>query len=278
MGKKLRGIQRWWRRRGVGTTTRVSGAENPARSKGLEGWLYDDTPTPATRSSRSARGGKSTKREGFRLPRGFVLFTMLILFVIAFIHAFYRFDRQILPLVLEAAELRIQTEINNVINAVVQDIIVANQVTAADFILHSELGANAKPVLSVNTVLVNEICNAAAQAISERLNNLEPEIASVPIGMALGLDTLAQMGPRFTFTLAPVGNALVNHESTFTAVGINQTHFSVFLTVESVVRIINPVQSSEIQVTRQVSLVDTIISGTVPGTYLNMDTPVVNLN
>jgi len=189
---------------------------------------------------------------------------------------FYRFDRRILPLVLEEAELRIQTEINNIINQVVHEIIVKNQVTAPDFILQAEV--NAKPVLSVNTVLVNEICNAAAQAISERLGNLEPEVASVPIGMILGLDTMAQRGPRFSFTLAPVGNALVNHESQFTAVGINQTHFSVFLTVESVVRIINPVQSSEIQVTRHVSLVDTIISGTVPGTYLNMDAPVVNLN
>ncbi|MCL1878577.1 MAG: hypothetical protein FWF80_06940, partial [Defluviitaleaceae bacterium] len=84
----------------------------------------------------------------------------------------------------------------------------------------------AKPTISVNTVLANEICNAAAQAISDRLGSLEPEIVSVPLGMALGLDTLAQSGPRFTFTMAPVGNALVNYESSFTAVGINQTHLA----------------------------------------------------
>jgi sporulation protein YunB len=203
---------------------------------------------------------------------------MATVLLTAFAFSYYRFDRRILPLVLEAAELRIQTEINNVINSVVHEIIVANRVSASDFILQNELAMNTRPVLSVNTVLANEICNIAAQEISARLNNLEPEIVSVPIGMALGLDTLSQLGPRFTFTMAPIGNALVNYESHFTAVGINQTHFSVFLTVESVVRIINPVQSSEIHVTRHISLVDTIISGTVPGTYLNMDTPVLNLN
>jgi len=96
--------------------------------------------------------------------------------------------------------------------------------------------------------------------------------------MALGLDTLAQFGPHFSFSLAPIGNALVDYESSFTAVGINQTHFAVWLTVESTVRIINPVQSSEIIVNRTVSLVDTIISGEVPETYLNMDTPLLNLN
>jgi len=194
---------------------------------------------------------------------------MLSLVVIVFVHSFYRFDRRVLPMVLEAAELRIQTEINNVINTVIQEIIREGNITAADFVVvDSDSG-----VLSVNTVLVNDICNTAAQRISERLNNMEPEVAVVPMGMAFGLDILAQTGPRFSFTLAPIGNALVNYESSFTAVGINQIHFAVWLTVESVVRIINPVHSSEIFVVRNISLVDTVISGTVPETYLNMDLP-----
>jgi sporulation protein YunB len=220
------------------------------------------------RRSRDFRGLKKKKF----FSRGFIFFLSIVILTVSFAFSFYRFDRKILPLVLEAAELRIQTEINNVINAVVYDIIVQNQVTATDFILESGFyDADVRPTISVNTVLANEICNSAAREISVRLNNLEPETVSVPIGMAFGLDTLSQVGPHFTFTMAPIGNALVNYESSFTAVGINQTHFSVWLTVESVVRIINPIQSSEIIVMRQVSLVDTIISGTVPDTYLNID-------
>jgi sporulation protein YunB len=202
---------------------------------------------------------------------------VFILLIAGFIYSYYRFDRRVLPLILDNAELRLQTEINNAINAVVQEIISQRQITAADFLLHNPLAGEGKPVLSVNTVLVNDICNLAAIGISDWLNNLEPEIVSVPIGMTLGLDTLSQVGPRFSFTMAPVGNALVNYESRFTAVGINQTHFSVWLTVESLVRIINPVQSSEIHVVRNVSLVDTIISGVVPDTYLSMETPVLNI-
>ena len=213
---------------------------------------------------------RPTQKKG--IPRRYLAFFMLLILVAVFAHSYYRFDRRILPLVLEQKELRLQAEINNVINSVVHEIISNRNITAADFLV-AGLSQDAKPVLSVNTVLVNDICNAAAQKISERLNNLEPEAVSVPMGMAFGLDTLAQTGPRFSFNLAPIGNALVNYESRFTAVGINQTHFTVWLTVESVVRIINPVQSSEIVVMRNVSLVDTIISGTVPGTYLNMDVP-----
>jgi len=202
---------------------------------------------------------------------------MIAITIAAFIYSYYRFDRAILPLVLEAAELRLQTEINNVINQVVQEIIAEHNLTAADFVVQHFSG-DIGPVLSINTVLVNEICNAAAMRISDRLNNLEPETVLVPLGMAFGLDTLAQVGPRYSFRLAPIGNALVDYESSFIAVGINQTHFSVWLMVEAEVRIINPVHSSEIQVTRHISLVDTIITGDVPDTYLSMDTPMVNIN
>jgi len=202
---------------------------------------------------------------------------MILIALGALTYSYYRFDRRILPMVLEAAEMRLQTEINNVINYEIQAIIAERGITAEDFIVQ-HVGSEGGPVLSVNTVLVNEICNAAAMRISYRLNNMEPETAVVPLGMAFGLDTLAQLGPRYSFQMAPIGNALVDYESSFIAVGINQTHFAVWLTVESEVRIINPVHSSVIQVTRHVSLVDTIITGVVPDTYLHMDTPMVNIN
>lgn len=267
MGRKLRNLQRWFRRRGRrGGATLPIAAKSAAKDqpRGITGWLYE-SPSDAVK--------KKGKRSGGGIPRRYVFFTMLFLLVALSAYSFYRFDRRILPMVLEAAELRIQTEINAVINEVIHDIVAENQITAADFIMKTQLSPDTNPILSVNTILVNEISNTAAQSISEQLNNLEPEVVYVPLGMALGLDTLAQVGPEFSFKLAPIGNALVNYESSFTAVGINQTHFSVWLTVESVVRIINPVQSTEVEVIRHVSLVDTIISGTVPDTYLNMDMP-----
>jgi sporulation protein YunB len=200
MGKNMRNLKRWLRRK---------------RNR-------------RTRDSRAANS---------RSPQRFVAFVLLIGFLIFSAQSFYRFDRRIIPLALERAELRLQTEINNVINSVVYDIIAQNDITASDFILQN-VSSDARPVLSVNTILVNEICNASAKAISAQLNNLEPEVVSVPIGMIFNLDTLSQVGPRFTFTMAPIGNALVDYETRFTAVGINQTHFSVWLTVEAIVRVI----------------------------------------
>ena len=239
--------------------------------------FWKKPPRPLSREH-IPKYGVARRQKKSRIPRKYMTVCMLLLIAVAFVYNFYRFDRLILPMVLEAEELRLQAEINNIINYVIQEIIRERNIVAEDFLIQSQPGGTlTKPVLSVNTVLVNEICNAAAQLISQKLNNLEPEIVSVPMGMALNLDTFAQSGPTFNFSLAPIGNALVNYESAFSAVGINQTHFAVWLTVESVVRIINPVHSSEIIVVRNVSLVDTVMSGVVPDTYFNMDVPNVQI-
>ncbi|MCL2572004.1 MAG: sporulation protein YunB [Defluviitaleaceae bacterium] len=228
---------------------------------------------------RSSRGRKRHRSKStWLIPRKYIALAMILTVIAAFSYSYYRFDRMILPLVLEAAEIHLQTEVNNVINQVIHEIISERNIAASDFIAQHTLAGESGPVLSINTVLVNDISNQAAMRISNRLNSLEPETVSVPMGMAFGLDTLSQVGPRVTFRMAPIGNALVDYDSRFTAVGINQVHFSVWLTIESEVRIINPVHSSTIYVTRHVSLVDTIISGVVPDTYLNMDVPQVNIN
>ncbi|MCL2378943.1 MAG: hypothetical protein FWC77_07440 [Defluviitaleaceae bacterium] len=204
----LRRLKRWRIRKNRGKPRRPPKARRPARRP------YKPHKNPS-------------RKPAWLIPRRYIALLMVLIAIGAFIYSYYRFDRMILPLVLEAAEMRIQAEINNVINQIVQDIISERNVTAADFAMKHPLEGESGPVLSVNTVLVNDICNAAAMRISDRLNNLEPEIVSVPMGMAFGLDTLSQVGPRVTFRMAPIGNALVDYDSSFVAVGINQVHFAV---------------------------------------------------
>ena len=246
-------LTRWLRRRG----RRVAHASYPAAHGGSV--------------VRSASRRDPSARSSFRIPRKYPFMLMVAIVVVSFVYSYYRFDRAILPIVLEAAELSLQTEMNNVINRVISEIIRDRGITAADFYMQHYDAVAGAPTLSVNTVLINDISNEAALRISQYLNTMEPEIASIPMGMLLGLDTLSQVGPRFNFTMAPIGNALVTHDSQFFAVGINQTHFSIGLTIEAVVRIINPVHSFEVTVDRHITLVNTVITGVVPDTYLNLD-------
>jgi len=66
-----------------------------------------------------------------------------------------------------------------------------------------------------------------------------------------------------------MGNAQVDYETGFEAVGINQVNFQVWLKVDSVIAVVNPLQRQEITVSRKVSLVNTVITGEVPSVYLS---------
>ena len=224
-------------------------------------------PTPKGKARMFSHTRAEKKKNSAKL-----FFALIIILFSVFAYGYYRFDRRILPLALTIAEQRLTTSINHAIYSGVQEVIHSLEADASDFYIQTpDAGGREQISLAVNTVLINDICNASALAISERLSALPPEPVSVPIGMALGLDTLANTGPRFSFSMMPTGNALVNYESSFVSVGINQVHFEVWLKVDSTIRVVNPVQSSTLRVTRDVSLVDTVISGAVPDAYLNMD-------
>jgi len=163
--------------------------------------------------------------------------------------------------------MSIKTKMNDTIYRSVNNIIKERNLSAADFYTKNDAGDS----LSVNTVLVSDLCNTAALDISNTLDSMGEQRISIPIGSVLSIKALANSGPAYTVSLLPAGNAEVNYESKFVAMGINQINFQVWLHVTSTVRIVNPIQSNVIEVDRDVPLVNTIISGDVPNSYFNVN-------
>ena len=69
----------------------------------------------------------------------------------------------------------------------------------------------------------------------------------------------------------PSKEALVNYNTEFNSVGINQSNFKIWIDINTTVRIINPLQKKEIEFNRKVMIVDTVINGVVPENYMNIN-------
>lgn len=52
--------------------------------------------------------------------------------------------------------------------------------------------------------------------------------------------------------------------------GINQTNYKIWLTVNITVSLANPIYSKNVNMTRKIMLVDTVIKGEVPSSYLGV--------
>lgn len=189
-------------------------------------------------------------------------FLLLVLFLSS--HLISLFNQRFLPIIIEIAQINAQANINRLMNDALADIVRELSLEATDFYTGSVDADGNIQSLSANTLLINDICARLAADLSEKLSTTEGQTVSVPIGSLLGIDILANTGPDYAIELLPRGHTTVDFETAFVSAGINQTNYQIWLTVDARVQIVNPMQETEIAVTRKIPLVNTVINGAVP--------------
>ena len=200
---------------------------------------------------------------------------LLVFVLIILIAASYLFitvaNRTILPVVTAIATQRSVTLINEVINLSLISTINDFGLTGDDFYTANIDEAGRLTGLSVDTILVNQVASILAVDISQELSEDNPMAVGVPIGLFTGVPIFAGLGPDLAVNVIPTGEATVEYETSFTSAGINQINFQVWLVVETNMRIVIPLQETNITVSRRVPLVNTVFAGEVPEGMLLTD-------
>ena len=194
--------------------------------------------------------------------------SIFILFISTTIYTIFCIDKKIFPSVLAVASINMKTTVNDVINESLNDLINEMDLTAYNFYNKNgsnELNTNS---LSINTVLINQLCSKLAVDISKKLNDTDVKKISIPLGSLLGVDMLSNLGPKYKVKVLFIGDTLVDYGSSFVAAGINQINFQIWVDIKSNMQVVNPLRKQEVPITRRVPLVNTIITGEVPYMYL----------
>ena len=172
-----------------------------------------------------------------------------------------------IPYILNISNISIKTKANESINASLKNYIQNNSLKSEDFYFlnYNNIGNEKVNSLSVNTILINDLCSQIAVDISKKLNNMDKEEIEIPLGTLSGIKLFSGHGPKYRATVHPMGNATVDYESSFISLGINQINFQIWLRVEIEIQVINPsTQHSNVFVERKVPLVNTVINSDVP--------------
>ena len=170
-----------------------------------------------------------------------------------------------MPTVIEIAKIHSQNRVNHAINDALQAFVEQNSLVSSDFYINSAMPTG----FSINTILINQICARLATDITDLLSARRDEVISVPIGIVSGIEMISALGPAINVTVLPMGDAKVNFETNFTAVGINQVNFQVWLYIESTIGLVTPLQNRRLTMTRRVALVDTVYSGEIPQFFIS---------
>lgn len=124
--------------------------------------------------------------------------------------------------------------------------------------------------LRSNGILMSRLATRTALIAEEKLNSIENQTVSLPLGSALGIRFLAGVGPRVQVAIVPIGAVSATFSSTLESAGINQTLHQVFLTLRSTVRIILPTGSQTVEVVGSLPVAENIIVGLVPESFVDV--------
>lgn len=198
----------------------------------------------------------------FKIARNITFLLLIIFFVIsvAYIHF-------VMPISVKICQKYAITSINNIIqNSLYSS---SKNIKSEDFILRSDNNGRLE-YLSVNSMIVNNICAETASTVSQNLNNLTTSKIRLPLGVFTGLPILSHFGPSTTIRLQPIGDATADYETSMTQAGVNQVNFQVWINVHTTVSIVNPLWSKDLGITRKLTLVNTVFNGEIPKTYIKV--------
>lgn len=136
-------------------------------------------------------------------------------------------------------------------------------------IIESEDGKN--NILKTDIVTINEITSDIAIEIQDALNEIGKQYIEIPIGALTGNKYFAGFGPKVKIKIIPTGDISTDIKTEFKGVGINQTVYRIYLQIECNVSILTSYKTIEQNIKSQVLLVETVVVGEVPETYLQLE-------
>ncbi len=198
----------------------------------------------------------------FKTARNITFLLLIIFFVISIAYIHF-----VMPISVKICQKYAITSINNIIQNSMYS--ASKNIKSEDFILRSDNNGRLE-YLSVNSIIVNNICAETASMVSKNLNNLTTSKIRLPLGVFTGLPILSHFGPSTTIRLQPIGDATADYETSMTQAGVNQVNFQVWINVHTTVSIVNPLWSKDLEITRKLTLVNTVFNGEIPKTYIKV--------
>ena len=119
--------------------------------------------------------------------------------------------------------------------------------------------------LSVNTPAVNKIQNEFSDVFQNKMDDLNTQYFSVPLGDLTNLTMLSSLGPRIKFSYDMTGSVDVELKSTFESTGVNQTIHRVNMIVDAEVVFISQSYMENLKIRNEFAISETVIVGDTPG-------------
>lgn len=175
------------------------------------------------------------------------------------------------PIVKEATWASIYSLSTSAVSDAVYDVIAEENIEYEDLVEISYDNNNEISLISIDTVLVNNLARRFYQVAQVYLDRMGDNGLDIAIGTFTGLPFLVGVGPTINIKLVQIGAMTSCFKSKFTSAGINQTNHSLYIELHASVSLVLPTYSSTVDSVTEFLVTESVIVGDVPEVYLGSD-------
>ena len=213
-------------------------------------------------------------RVGYRYQKhhggGIFLFCLVVLLTVGVVSWYTNLFSPLLRDLCEAKANRIGQE---TVHRSVSELLSREEYLGSKF-LRVEKMAEGEPALVLpDTAVMNRFRSELALLVTEKIAATKEATISIPLGNLSGIELLSNRGPHLTVDAYPYGEVFVELLSEFSDAGINQTRHAMTVRVTVNLSLMLPGhRSHSAKVVATVPMSETVVVGSVPNSYTNLET------
>lgn len=226
--------------------------------------LYSINTKQHFNSRTPIRGTEKNVRTKRRSPI-MVLFLILLCLIYG---AYNVLDHRLKPAMISMASIIAHQKAAEIIHQTLYEEILPDIKYEEIITIHKDT-QNQVNFIQANSMAIGKIATKTGSLIKDKLFKLSETTIQIPLAQALGIDIIANRGPKVSIILTPMGIVDVTVSDTFEQAGINQVKHTVFMDVKTKINIVVPLISQDEAVEMRIPLAESIIIGPIPDTYLS---------
>lgn len=188
----------------------------------------------------------------------------IVVFIIIAILLTIAFESYMKPLQDKIMENEARGLVEERVSKIADDVILNSDYDYDKLLVKTENKNGGVMSLSVNTPAVNKIQNEFSDVFQNKMDDLNTQYFSVPLGDLTNLTMLSSLGPRIKFSYDMTGSVDVELKSTFESTGVNQTIHRVNMIVDAEVVFISQSYMENLKIRNEFAISETVIVGDTP--------------
>ena len=188
----------------------------------------------------------------------------IVIFIVISIFIIIAFESYMKPLQDKIMENEARGLVEERVSKIADDVISNSDYDYDKLLVKTENKPGGIVSLSVNTPAVNKIQNEFSDVFQNKMDDLNTQYFSVPLGDLTNLSMLSSLGPRIKFSYDMTGSVDVELKSTFESTGVNQTIHRVNMIVDAEVVFISQSYMENLKIRNEFAISETVIVGDTP--------------